>query len=438
MKKYLLIFVAVLVCCLHVKSYAQEDGRPSLVALEQERDFILGEVKMLQENTLERVRTVSPAVADRLVYSMHQSIQSYASRLTLIAQDIEFRLSEGRDRSVVIKQISKRRIPYERVGFIYDGFEFDAVVDLIDILPSEQMYRRYYPYISEELKEYISLDLVHWIFHDEIYLAGITQNSSNYTKESSYIAGLEKYIKKYPKSPYLLMEHEWKYEGESHVSEVGIVPKYNDGVLNFVFGSLPEDMFDEYNLRGMKHYLGLLPNGNLSPLIKRIFNYKGPRLQDGGEENVRLMSDFSNKCREFFLDSLQIRVPKRTASKLTALQGEQVRGIAQKTGKELVQLISPMSGSDMKFEFDLTSVIYDSKENVISVRVIYTWQARDLFSGVPYGECQMSGLLTVYPPIRSIDGLQAKFYYDERNWHLRRVSNEAYLNKLVNGYRVEM
>lgn len=436
MKKYLLIFVAVLVCCLHVKSYAQEDGRPSLVALEQERDFILGEVNMLQENTLERVRTVSPAVADRLVYSMHQSIKSYASRLTLIAQDIEFRLSEGRDRSVVIKQISKRRIPYERVGFIYDGFEFEAIADLIDILPSERMYRRFYPYISEELKEYISLDLVHWVVYDEIYIDGITQNSPNYTKESSYIAGLEKYIKKYPKSPYLLMESVWQYGGESGVSEVGIVPKYNDGVLNFVFGSLPGDMFSEYTLREMKHYLGLLPNGNLSPLIKRIFNYKGPR--DGGEADYKLMSDFSDKCREFFVDSLQIRVPKRTASKLTALQGEQVRSIAQKTGKELVQLISPMSGSGLKFEFDSTSVIYDSKENVISVRVTYTWQARDLFSGVPYGECQMSGLLTVYPPIRSIDGLQAKFYYDERNWHLRRVSNEAYLSKLVNGYRVEM
>lgn len=278
--------------------------------------------------------------------------------------------------------------------------------------------------------------MVHWIINDG-YVAGITQNSPNYTKESSYIAGLEKYIKKYPKSPYLLMESEWKSEWESGVSEVGIVPKYNDGVLSFVFGDHPWDMFYEGSLRGMKHYLGLLPNGNLSPLIKRIFNYKGSQ-----NVNADVISDlninFSDKCRKFFLDSLQIRVPKRTASKLTALQGEQVRGIAQKTGKELVQLISPMSGSDLKFEFDLTSVIYDSKENVISVRVTYTWQARDFLSGVPYGECQLSGLLTVYPPIRSIDGLQAKFYYDERNWHLRRVSNEAYLSKLVNGYRVEM
>ena len=428
MKKYL--FVAVLLLAFCTGARAQSEETPSLSSLQKERNYILNEIKTLQENTLNRIKVVSPKLADKLVYEMFHVIKAYSSDLWSISSDIEYALHGDQEVSDALHQISKKRIPYESVGLIYDCAVREGGPHQVEIHVSEELYKPFYPYISKELIDFIGLALVSWD-SDDAYVSGIHPNKL-YPTEASYIAGLERYIKTYPKSPYLATEDfDRSYAGGQ---TNGIVDIYNHGARLFLFGA--ENNLDrptgKYTWRAMEDYLELLPNGNLLPVIKEIRKIGHPReiLDD------KLLGQAS-KWRDL-LEALRMAVPHNTIPQVEKLQAEQIHAIASKTGLDLMKFISPMSGSDGKYQIEEKSLAYDPRENMFSVRVTYTWQARHFIGNVPFDKCELSGLLTIYPPIRSLDGVQARFYYDKRNRHLMRVSEDSQWQRLAGGYETAL
>ncbi|ALA93681.1 MULTISPECIES: hypothetical protein [Porphyromonas] len=104
--------------------------------------------------------------------------------------------------------------------------------------------------------------------------------------------------------------------------------------------------------------------------------------------------------------------------------------------KTLIKEFSPQSGKDAQYLLDLNNISYDDQNNMVSAKVLLTWQAREFLAGIPYGECQVSGTIYVYMPIRTFDSTEVILIPDRYNAHLRDVSTNAKCAKLERGIRI--
>lgn len=104
--------------------------------------------------------------------------------------------------------------------------------------------------------------------------------------------------------------------------------------------------------------------------------------------------------------------------------------------KTLIKEFSPQSGKDAQYLLDLNNISYDDQNNMVSAKVLLTWQAREFLAGIPYGECQVSGTIYVYMPIRTFDSTEVILIPDRYNAHLRDVSTNAKCAKLERGVRI--
>ncbi|WP_025842706.1 hypothetical protein [Porphyromonas gingivicanis] len=101
--------------------------------------------------------------------------------------------------------------------------------------------------------------------------------------------------------------------------------------------------------------------------------------------------------------------------------------------QHLMGEIAPQSGKELRYKVYLEQIAYDEKENCVAANVYITWQARDWFSNVPYGECQIQGTIYVYIPMRNIDNTKVYLDVASYNEHLSRVSKPQHIRSLESG-----
>ena len=111
----------------------------------------------------------------------------------------------------------------------------------------------------------------------------------------------------------------------------------------------------------------------------------------------------------------------------------QLEAAASQMTQKLMRDISPQSGKEARYVLDLESIHYDEETNMVSSKVLLIWQAREFMANISYGECQVSGTLQVYMPIRTIDSTKAILRVDKYNEHLKKVSMEKDRAKLNRG-----
>lgn len=150
-------------------------------------------------------------------------------------------------------------------------------------------------------------------------------------------------------------------------------------------------------------------------------------------------------CLSFLLQSCTS--PRQAIAKAEAQQRqaqEELRrrysGHLQTASAQMVEYlkgqISPQSGRNTRYKLDYSYISYNQKENAVSADVLLTWEARDFWSGVSYGECQVAGLITVYMPVRQTDNTQAILSRVKYNDHLVRVAKEQKVKDLNRNVRI--
>lgn len=104
--------------------------------------------------------------------------------------------------------------------------------------------------------------------------------------------------------------------------------------------------------------------------------------------------------------------------------------------QHIMKEISPQSGRNPRYTVHLEDIHYDETEHAVQASASLFWEARDFWSGVPYGECQTQGTLTVYMPIRSVERTQAKYSSIKYNKQVKDVSKREHLNWLDRGVKL--
>lgn len=102
----------------------------------------------------------------------------------------------------------------------------------------------------------------------------------------------------------------------------------------------------------------------------------------------------------------------------------------------LLEMISPQSGRNPNAVVDFEDIYFNEKENLVGANVLLTWEARDILSGVSYGECKVTGTLYVSMPLRGMDNTTAVLKNIRYNDHLSRVSTSKNLKILRDGIRI--
>lgn len=88
--------------------------------------------------------------------------------------------------------------------------------------------------------------------------------------------------------------------------------------------------------------------------------------------------------------------------------------------------LSPQSGQKPRSQVLSTKAEGRDAGRCVSSNVILQWEARDFLSGVPYGTCEVTGGLKVYPPLRSVDKWKAVFEMHSKNDHAARVTSASH------------
>lgn len=103
---------------------------------------------------------------------------------------------------------------------------------------------------------------------------------------------------------------------------------------------------------------------------------------------------------------------------------------AQSFAEHFQKTIAPQSGKDATYHLNPSMVINNQSEQEIESTVTLEWLARDILSGVPYGRCQVSGVIKLYPPIRQSDPWRVEFRLSDKNTHADKVSSSSHWEKL--------
>lgn len=103
---------------------------------------------------------------------------------------------------------------------------------------------------------------------------------------------------------------------------------------------------------------------------------------------------------------------------------------AQSFAEHFQKTIAPQSGKDATYHLNPSMVINNQSEQEIESPVTLEWLARDILSGVPYGRCQVSGVIKLYPPIRQSDPWRVEFRLSDKNTHADKVSSPSHWEKL--------
>ncbi|WP_373802665.1 hypothetical protein [Bacteroides heparinolyticus] len=106
--------------------------------------------------------------------------------------------------------------------------------------------------------------------------------------------------------------------------------------------------------------------------------------------------------------------------------------------KKISGIISPQSGRNWHPSVDIESMDYYESQNVVVAYVILRWEARDFWSGVSYGTCEVGGTLSLYMPYRSVDSAKATFQYQTRNQHVQKVSESKHWEQIRQGLTIMM
>lgn len=110
---------------------------------------------------------------------------------------------------------------------------------------------------------------------------------------------------------------------------------------------------------------------------------------------------------------------------LNAKQEKFLEDIAATFSNRLMRRISPNSGKNSKYRIINSRIESTDDGKVIIGDVSLYWDARHFMAGVPYGTCEVSGKLTLYPPLRSVDSWKAKLSVENKNDQAVRVSNTS-------------
>lgn len=111
---------------------------------------------------------------------------------------------------------------------------------------------------------------------------------------------------------------------------------------------------------------------------------------------------------------------------------------AGKMVNALLRMISPQSGKDPRYTVNYSTIIYDKEQNIAAANVVLMWQARDFWSDVPYGECQVVGTIFVCMPTQSQTKTLAVLGVKDWNTHLGLVSNSSDIDRLKKGITIEL
>lgn len=127
-----------------------------------------------------------------------------------------------------------------------------------------------------------------------------------------------------------------------------------------------------------------------------------------------------------------------TQAHLQRIYRGQLETAAAQMTEALLKKVSPMSGRNPNHFVYLDQIHYDERENIVSAAVMLTWQARDFWSGVSYGECQVLGRIHVYMPIRQLDRTRAKLDVARWNEHFILVSKESQRTEISHGIIIDL
>lgn len=105
---------------------------------------------------------------------------------------------------------------------------------------------------------------------------------------------------------------------------------------------------------------------------------------------------------------------------------------------ELMKIVSPQSGRNPTKSLELDEIVFYERENIVEVDARLSWQARDFFSGVPYGQCDAHGVIYVYLPRRNTDQAKVTFSYTGHNTHLEQVSSKGNLQRVQQGFTLPL
>ncbi len=103
---------------------------------------------------------------------------------------------------------------------------------------------------------------------------------------------------------------------------------------------------------------------------------------------------------------------------------------------KVVYLIAPISGRNIHYGMSSKDLEFDDNKHKLTISLIVSFEARDWWRDVPYGECQISGNLEIYFDQSNTYAKKAYFYWKKRNNHIVRVSKSKDWKQLDNGLYV--
>lgn len=124
---------------------------------------------------------------------------------------------------------------------------------------------------------------------------------------------------------------------------------------------------------------------------------------------------------------------------LVRAYGATFDALAPKLTVEASKVISPKSGRYFTAKAAYEEEIhYDRAKGYVACPVILQWEARDWWSSVPYGICQLQGWMYYYPRDLGNRSPHVDFFYTDRNNHVVRVSKEKHWEILKKGIRIDL
>lgn len=120
------------------------------------------------------------------------------------------------------------------------------------------------------------------------------------------------------------------------------------------------------------------------------------------------------------------------------LYGSTLEEAANQMTSGIIEMISPISGKGGQYTVYYENIYYNKYTNSVSADVLLRWQARDVLSGVGYGECQLLGNLQVFLPLHAKHNTTAEFKVKQWNEHLIQVSSKRKLNQLKKGVEITL
>lgn len=191
-----------------------------------------------------------------------------------------------------------------------------------------------------------------------------------------------------------------------------------EGIVDMFTDELIEHLLSNLNKMKLEHYT---PNAFVLNGRNTFKELKGYAVEpfgmfDGWRSNIVYVT--KEKPQEIG------KMHQATDAELKAISSS-----SEALASHFMKTIAPMSGKNPKAHILGHRVHENEDGRYISSTVTLTWEARD-WPSIPYGTCEATGSLKLYPPVRSIDKWKVEFVLQDKNDHAARVSTPSQWDNL--------